>query len=44
MDDMKRMMEREKPLEDKLSHPIEGKKRIAAMAAVAAMIQMYGPT
>jgi pyruvate carboxylase subunit A len=44
MDDMKRIMEREKPLEDKLSHPFEEKKRIAAIAAVAAMIQMQGPT
>ncbi len=41
LDDMKRMVEREKPLEKKLSHLFEEKKRIAAMAAVAAVIQMH---
>jgi len=41
LDDMKRMMEREKPLEEKLSHLFEEKKRIAAMAAVAAVTQMH---
>src|SRR5512136_1608364 len=35
VEDMKRMMDREKPLEDKLTHPFEEKKRIAAIAAVA---------
>ncbi len=39
---MKRMMEREKPLEEKLTHPFEEKKRIAAIAAVAAITQMRG--
>jgi pyruvate carboxylase subunit A len=43
-EDMKRMMEREKPLEEKLSLVIEGKKRIAAMAAVAALAQMHHHT
>jgi pyruvate carboxylase subunit A len=41
MDDMKRMMERGKPLEEKLSHSFGEKKRIAAMAAVAAITQMH---
>ncbi len=41
MDDMKRMREREKPLEEKLSHSFENKKRIAAIAAVAAITQMH---
>jgi pyruvate carboxylase subunit A len=40
MDDMKRMMEREKPLEEKLFHLFEEKKRIAAIAAVAAVTRM----
>jgi pyruvate carboxylase subunit A len=39
IDDMKRMMKREKPLEEKLSH-IEDKMRIAAISAVAAITQM----
>jgi pyruvate carboxylase subunit A len=42
LDDMKAMMERDKPLEDKLSHLFEGKRRIAAIAAVAAITQMRG--
>jgi len=42
LDDMKRMTERERPLEERLSHLEEGKKRIAAIAAVAAISQMYG--
>jgi len=42
IEDMKRMMEREIPLEEKLTHPFEEKKRIAAMAAVAALTQMRG--
>ena len=40
IEDMKRMMEREKPLEERLPHPLEEKKRIAAIAAVAAFTQM----
>ncbi len=42
IEDMKRMIERERPLEVKLSHPFEEKKRIAAMAAVAALTQVRG--
>ena len=41
MDDMKAIQEREKPLEEKLSHLFEGKRRIAAVAAVAAITQMH---
>jgi pyruvate carboxylase subunit A len=44
MDDMKRMMEREKPLEEKLSHLSEEKRRIAAVSAVAAITQMHRHT
>jgi pyruvate carboxylase subunit A len=44
LDAMKRMVEREKPLEEKLSPLFEGKKRIAAIAAVAAITQMRGYT
>ena len=44
LDDMKRMMKREKPLEEKLSHLFEEKKRIAAIAAVAAVTQMQRQT
>jgi pyruvate carboxylase subunit A len=40
LDDMKRIMEREKPLEEKLSLLFEEKRRIAAIAAVAAIAQM----
>jgi len=40
MEDMKRIIEREKPLEEKLSHLFEEKKRIAAIATVAAVSQM----
>jgi pyruvate carboxylase subunit A len=40
MDDMKRIMERERPLGEKLS-PIDDKKRIAAIAAVAAITQLH---
>jgi pyruvate carboxylase subunit A len=36
LEEMKRMMEREKPLETRISHPFEGKKRVAAIAAAAA--------
>ena len=44
MDDMKAIQEREKPLEEKLSHLFEGKRRIAAVAAVAAITQMHRHT
>jgi pyruvate carboxylase subunit A len=44
MENMKRMMEREKPLEEKLSHFVEEKKRIAAIAAVAAITQKHHHT
>jgi pyruvate carboxylase subunit A len=40
LEDMKRIIEREKPLEEKLSHLLEEKKRIAAISAVAAFSQM----
>ena len=36
------MMEREKPLEGKLPDPFEEKKRITAIASVAALTQMGG--
>jgi pyruvate carboxylase subunit A len=42
LDDMKRIMEREKPLEERLSHHLEEKRRIAAISAVVALSQMYG--
>ncbi len=41
IEDMKRMMEREKPLEERLSHLFEEERRIAAISAVAAVTQMY---
>jgi pyruvate carboxylase subunit A len=41
IDDMKSMIEREKTLEEKLSHVSEEKRRIAAIAAVAALTQMH---
>jgi pyruvate carboxylase subunit A len=41
MEDMKRIMEREKPLEEKLSHLFGEKRKIAAIAAVAAITQMH---
>jgi pyruvate carboxylase subunit A len=40
IEDMKRIIEREKPLEEKLSHLFEEKKRIAAIATVAAVNQL----
>jgi len=43
LDDMKRIMEREKPLEEKLSQIFEEKRRIAAISAVAAITQMSRP-
>jgi len=41
IEDMKRIMGREKPLEEKLSHLFEEKRRIAAISAAAAITQMY---
>ncbi len=41
-DDMKRITEQEKQLEEKLSHLFGEKKRIAAIAVAAAMAQMHG--
>jgi pyruvate carboxylase subunit A len=41
IDDMKRILEREKPLEEKLSRLSENKRRIAAISAVAAMARMH---
>jgi pyruvate carboxylase subunit A len=41
LEDMKRIIEREKPLEERLSHLSEDKRRIAAISAVAAVAQMY---
>ncbi len=40
LDDMKAIVEREKPLAERLSHVSEDKKRIAAIAAIAALPQM----
>ncbi len=40
MDDMKRIMEPEKSLEEKLS-PTDDKRRIAAISAVAAITQIH---
>ncbi|MBS3917472.1 MAG: acetyl-CoA carboxylase biotin carboxylase subunit [Deltaproteobacteria bacterium] len=42
INDMRRIMEREKSLEERLSHLLEGKKRIAAIAAVTALARTYG--
>jgi pyruvate carboxylase subunit A len=44
MEDMKRVIEREKSLEEKLSHLLEGKRRIAALATVAAITQRHHHT
>jgi len=41
LDDMKAIMEREKPLEEKISPIVEEKRRIAAISAVAAITQMH---
>ena len=41
IEDMKRIMDREKPLEGKLSDLSEEKRRIVAISAVAAITQMY---
>jgi pyruvate carboxylase subunit A len=40
IDDMKKIMTREKPLEEKLSQIFENKKKVAAVAAVAAIAQL----
>lgn len=40
LDDMQRIMAREKPLEEKLSRIFESRKKAAAIAAVAAITQM----
>ncbi len=37
---MKRIMEREEPLEEKLSQIFDGKKKVAAAVALAAVTQM----
>ena len=42
VEDMKRMMEREKPLEGELPHPFEEKKRITAIASIAVLTQIGG--
>jgi len=42
IEDMKRIMEREKPLEERLSYLFGEKGKIAAIAAVAAITQMHG--
>jgi pyruvate carboxylase subunit A len=39
IDDMKRIMEREKPLEEKLSQIFDDKKRVAAIAVATAAAQ-----
>ncbi len=41
LDDIKTIIEQETPLEKKLSHSSEDKKRIAAISAVAAITQMH---
>ncbi len=43
VEEMKRMIDGEKRLEGKLPHPDDEKKRIAAIAAVAALTQMRDP-
>jgi pyruvate carboxylase subunit A len=44
LDDMRRIMGQEKPLEEKLRHLREDKKKIAAIAAVAAVAEMHCDT
>lgn len=44
LNDMKRIMEREKPLEEKLSQIFEEKRKIAAISAVTAVTQMSQPS
>ncbi len=41
LDDMKRIMEREKTLEEKLSSIFEERKKVAALAAVSAVTRLY---
>ena len=41
LEDMKRIIEREKPFEDRLSQVFDERKRIASIAAVAAVQQIY---
>ena len=43
LEDMKKIIEREKPLEEKLSQILDEKKKIAAIAAVAAITQISQP-
>jgi pyruvate carboxylase subunit A len=43
LEDMKKIIEREKPLEEKLSQIFDEKKKIAAIAAVAAVTQLSHP-
>ena len=43
LEDMKRIIEREKPFEERLSQIFDEKKRIASIAAVAAIQQMSRP-
>ena len=43
LEDMKKIIEREKPLEEKLSQIFDEKKKIAAIAAVAAITQISQP-
>jgi pyruvate carboxylase subunit A len=42
IEDMKRIMEREKPLEEKISHLFVDKRKIAVLAAVAVVTQLCG--
>jgi len=41
LDDMRRIKEREKPLEEKLSQIFEDKRRVAAIAAATHVAQLY---
>ena len=43
LEDMKRIMEREKPLEERLSEIFDEKKKVAAIAAVAALTRTTHP-
>ena len=40
LEDMKKIMAREQPLEEKLSQIFESKKKVAAIAAVSTVLQM----
>ena len=44
LDDMQHIMQREKPLDEKLSRIFEEKRKVAAIAAVAAISQMHRPS